>query len=76
MKVIRDKKELLNIIGDWTTAMTTVNYELGSFEIILKYNGQSVLYQSDNKKTPAFLAWQFHQISSKQYQEFFNERRQ
>lgn len=75
MKIIKNKKELLNIIGEWNTIMTTVKYELGSYEIVLKYNGQSVLFQSKNQKTPAFLAWQFHQISNKQYQKFFNEGR-
>lgn len=70
IKTITNKKELLNNIGNWPTVMTTVSYELGKHEITLKYNGQIVLFKSDNQKFPAFIAAQFHEITNKQYQDF------
>jgi len=72
MKIITDKKELMKNVGDWNTIMTGVDYEIGSSEITLKYNGQVVIFQHDNKATVAFYAWQFHQITTKQYQDLFN----
>ncbi|HLR71882.1 MAG TPA: hypothetical protein VK085_10695 [Pseudogracilibacillus sp.] len=65
---IKNKKELLNTIGDWNTILTTVNYEFGSNKITFKYNGQIVIFESDSLESPAFFAYQFHKISNKQYQ--------
>lgn len=73
MQIITDKKELINIIGDWTTAHVYTDYKLGSNEIYLKYGNNEIVFQSDNVASVAYIALQCHAITNNQYgQVLFN----
>ena len=67
MKIITDKKELIKTIGDWTTVHIYSEYEMGSNQIKLKYNGNEVMFINDDIKYVAYIAAQCHAITNRQY---------
>lgn len=67
MDIITDKKEIIKVIGDWTTTHIDSKYELGSNKIELQYKGQRVLYKNEDIKNVAYIALQCHAINNKQY---------
>lgn len=66
-KVTTNKKELINIVGNWSTAMVSVFYEFGSDEVRLNYGNKSVLYKSNSIKDVAYIALEFRGIGNDQY---------
>lgn len=73
MKVIRDKGEMYNAIGDWTTVHIHCDYELGSNEMIVTYDGESIKYENDDVLNVAWFASQCNGITSEQYNNFYHE---
>ena len=67
-KILTNKKQVLNMVGNWSTANVSVFYEFANNEITLKYNGQTVLYKSNNIKDVGYIALEFGSIGNEQYQ--------
>lgn len=65
MEIITDKKELLKVIGNWSTNHIQSKYSVGSNSIELSYNNKQLKFQSDNIKDVAYIALECHAINNK-----------
>lgn len=73
VKIITDKKEIIEYIGGWNTDFIYSEYELGSEKIYLKYVDDEVIFKSDNIKDVAYIALECHAIAGRQYADILNK---
>lgn len=66
-KIFTSKKQVLNEVGNWSTANVSVFYEFGNNEIKLKHNGQTILYKSNSVKDIGYIALEFGSIGNEEY---------
>lgn len=73
LKVIRNKQEMLEKIGDWATVHIQCDYELGASEMIASYDEESIKYEDEDVLNVAWFASQCNGITQDQYKNLFDK---
>ena len=65
--IVTDKKQMLKIIGNWTTREITGTYNAGDTTMTTSYKGKSYQFNNDNIKDVAYIAYECGVIGLQQY---------